>query len=118
MTNQLVMAKKSRSRLSTAKVARAIGIFVLGCVVFATKHAIQQQATNSDPANMVRRSAEVMYNSIQQKEVKQPSAPVAQKLKIGKRNFRTFQNLTLTQNQKTISYWQNDTLLRQFHQPM
>lgn len=83
MTNQLVMAKKSRSRLTTAKVVRAIGIFILGCVVFATKHAIQQSTANSgDPANMVRRSSEVMYNSIQQKEEKNPSTPIAQKLKM------------------------------------
>jgi len=83
MTNQLVMTKKSRSRFTTAKVARAIGIFVLGCVVFATKHAIQQQmTTDGDPANMVRRSAEVVYNSIQQKQDKQPSESISQKLKM------------------------------------
>ena len=88
MTNQLVMTKKSRSRFTTAKVARAIGIFVLGCVVFATKHAIQQQmTTDGDPANMVRRSAEVVYNSIQQKQDKQPSESISQKLKMGKKIF-------------------------------
>ena len=80
MSNQLVMAKKSSRRLTMAKFARGVGIFVLGCVVFATKHKLDSAAKSS---TMVRRSAEVMYNSMEQKQAKEVNGPVAQQLKRG-----------------------------------
>lgn len=83
MSSQLVMAKKSSRRLTMAKIARGVGIFVLGCVVFATKHALENAArSSSETTPMVRRSAEVMYNSMEQKQPKeQLNGPVAQQLK-------------------------------------
>lgn len=85
MSSQLVMAKKSSRRLTMAKIARGVGIFVLGCVVFATKHALENAArSSSETTPMVRRSAEVMYNSMEQKQPKeQLNGPVAQQLKRG-----------------------------------
>ena len=77
MSTQLVISKKSRG-LTTAKVVRAVGIFILGCVVFATKHAIQ----NAQNSNLVRRSADLIYDSADQKAGKGPSKAVAQKLKV------------------------------------
>ena len=77
MSTQPIISKKSRG-LTMAKVARAVGIFVLGCVVFATKHAIQ----NSQNSTLVRRSADLVYNSAEQKAEKSASEVVAQKLKM------------------------------------
>ena len=84
MSTQLVLiSPKKKSSLTWAKFARAVGIFVLGFVVFATKHAIQQR--QAEEQKLVRRSAAdlVYQTSTMDKEDKQISKEISSKLRLG-----------------------------------
>jgi len=109
MSNQLVMAKKSSRRLTMAKFARGVGIFVLGCVVFATKHKLDSAAKSS---TMVRRSAEVMYNSMEQKQAKEVNGPVAQQLK--RDDFSLVKRYTIEANPAAYVNKQNPKVKSEF----
>lgn len=85
MSTQLVLVSpKKKSSLTLAKVARAVGIFVLGFVVFATKHAIQKR--QAEEQKLVRRSAAdlVYQTSTLDKDDKKFSKEISSKLRIDK----------------------------------
>lgn len=109
MSTQLVISKKSRG-LTMAKVVRAVGIFVLGCVVFATKHAIQNSQNSK-----FRRSADLIYDSGNQKVEKSESKVVAEKLKMEpKEDFSLVKRYIIEAQPSSFVNTQNPRLKSEF----
>lgn len=75
-------AKMTKQKINVAKVVKFVGIFVLGCVVFATKHAYESRnAALQSESLQNRQERSLTYNSIDQKAEKETfPEPVADKL--------------------------------------
>ena len=72
----------TKQKINVAKVVKFVGIFVLGCVVFATKHAYESRnAALQSESLQNRQERSLTYNSIDQKAEKETfPEPVADKL--------------------------------------
>ena len=78
----ILFFQMTKQKMNIAKVVKFVGIFVLGCVVFATKHAYESRNAALQSASLQnRQERSLTYNSIDQKAEKQAfPEPVADKL--------------------------------------
>ena len=80
----ILFFQMTKQKMNIAKVVKFVGIFVLGCVVFATKHAYESRnaALQNAASLQNRQERSLQYNSIDQKAEKITfPEPVADKLK-------------------------------------